>query len=225
MLLLGKGSSDSLSWRLSCKFLFLPLLFLTSCQQASDEDAAALSTDKLGAFNHPALNSENDTSEAKSSPAMAGLLVPKFEIVDLDGQPVSLEKYQGKTVMLNFWALWCTPCLAEMPSLERLYKKLGSKGLEIVAISIDEKEALERIDSFRNKNSLSFSVLQTSEKSLDKLLGLTGVPETFFIGPDGKFLNFLDPESSSNAPRVVGERPWDSLEYIGALERLLARVS
>ncbi|MDA8432453.1 MAG: TlpA disulfide reductase family protein, partial [Nitrospiraceae bacterium] len=62
---------------------------------------------------------------------------PDFTLKDLRGNHVTLSSLKGKVVLLNFWATWCPPCVAEMPELNKLYRKMASRGLEIVAVSTD----------------------------------------------------------------------------------------
>jgi thiol-disulfide isomerase/thioredoxin len=67
-----------------------------------------------------------------------------FEVTDLDGKTLSLEKLKGKVVLIDFWATWCGPCKVEMPNVIKLHKKYNEKGFEIVGISLDrDKAALE----------------------------------------------------------------------------------
>lgn len=66
-----------------------------------------------------------------------GALAPDYSAMDLDGAPVALSDLEGQVVLLNIWATWCPPCREEMPSMQRLYERLGPEGLRIVAVSID----------------------------------------------------------------------------------------
>ena len=65
-----------------------------------------------------------------------GTVAPDFEVNDLDGGLVRLSDHSGDVVLVNIWATWCLPCLQEMPSMERLYQKIGGDGFEILAVSI-----------------------------------------------------------------------------------------
>ena len=136
------------------------------------------------------------------------------------GGEVSLETLRGKVVMLNVWATWCAPCLNEMPALERLYQILRAEGLEIVAVNVDSPGARARVDTFIAENALSYIVALDPKMSVPATFGMTGFPETFFVGRDGKILKFQEPDGSA-AVRLVGERPWDAAEYVEAVRKLL----
>ena len=75
-----------------------------------------------------------------SRPPRIGTAAPEFTLQDSDHK-VSLNDYRGKVVLLNFWATWCPPCIAEMPSLIELQKKMKDKDVVILGVSIDEDEA------------------------------------------------------------------------------------
>ena len=70
-----------------------------------------------------------------------GKPAPEFHVKDLDGGDLSLEKYRGKIILLDFWAVWCPPCRAETPHLKRTYEKFKNEGFEIIGISLDHDKA------------------------------------------------------------------------------------
>src|ERR1035437_3119800 len=72
-----------------------------------------------------------------------GELVPAFTLPKDDGKAVTLADFRGKILVLNFWATWCPPCVDEMPSLNRLAERYSDKGLEVVAVSVDEDRSAE----------------------------------------------------------------------------------
>src|SRR4026209_2038576 len=62
-------------------------------------------------------------------------IAPEFTLKDLNGRTVRLSDYQGKVVLINFWATWCPPCRAEMPDLVRLQREYGKEGLQVIGIT------------------------------------------------------------------------------------------
>lgn len=126
----------------------------------------------------------------------------------LDGVEVSLEQLKGKVVFLNFWATWCPPCRAEMPSMEALYQKFRGGGLEVLACDVGENAGAVR--QFIDKNNLSFPVLLDSSGSVSGHYGVQGIPATFIIDRGGMIIL-----------STVGGRNWNSPAVQAAFEALL----
>ena len=97
----------------------------------------------------------------------------------------SLRDYRGKVVLLNVWATWCTPCRAEMPSLERLYQEYGRHGLAVVAVSEDDDADVRDLRAFAVDLGLSFDILYDSLHAMEKPYQITGYPVTFVIDRSG----------------------------------------
>jgi peroxiredoxin len=112
------------------------------------------------------------------------LPAPDFKFPGLDGKMVSLSDYKGKVVLVNIWATWCPPCVEEMPSMEKLYKKFKGENFEILAVSIDEP-GLKAVAPFMKKSSLTFPALIDSEGTIKTVYGITGIPESFIIDKQG----------------------------------------
>lgn len=89
-----------------------------------------------------------------------------FTLPDLEGQPRSLAQWRGKIILLNFWATWCPPCREEIPLFIRLQERYGHKGLQIVGVAIDKKEA---VAEFRRQLDISYPLLMAEAKGLDLL--------------------------------------------------------
>lgn len=130
-----------------------------------------------------------------------GSQAPNFTLKDLQGKSLSLSDLRGKVVFLNFWASWCPPCRAEMPSMERLHEVMGGKGLAIVAINVENDPKAVR--DFLQKNRHSFTVLLDGEAKAQNLYGVYRFPETFLIGKDGKVVQ-----------HYIGARDWSSVEFL-----------
>lgn len=104
-----------------------------------------------------------------------------FEIATVDGRKVKLSGLKGKLVMINFWATWCKPCVREMPLFAKAYEKYKERGLEILAISVDNPEDRNRVLSFANEHKLNFPLIHEGGGSTAKLYGVHSYPTTFFI--------------------------------------------
>jgi len=123
------------------------------------------------------------TSCSEPSVARVGEPAPDFQLQDLDGQAVSLSDLRGKPVMLNFWAVRCPDCRAEMPFLQQIYEEWSDKGLVLLAIDIGEGPS--QIKEFLEANNLSLPVLLDSDKSVAQRYNIQFIPTTFFIDSDG----------------------------------------
>ncbi|MGA9673529.1 MAG: TlpA disulfide reductase family protein [Terracidiphilus sp.] len=109
---------------------------------------------------------------------------PEFVRTDLNHRRLDLNAYQGKVVLLNFWATWCAPCLLEMPRFAAWQSQYGSRGLQIIGISMDDDPALAR--SLVRKLKLNYPVAM-GDARLGKLYGgVMGLPLTFLIDRHGK---------------------------------------
>ena len=126
----------------------------------------------------------------------------------LGGKNVSLSSYKGKVVILNFWATWCPPCRAEMPSMETLYQRLKKQGLEILAVDLEEGR--EEVQQFINSNRYTFPVLLDLDGKAGAQYGASAIPTTYILDREGKII-----------ARIVGSIRWDNPKVIAAFEALL----
>jgi thiol-disulfide isomerase/thioredoxin len=106
---------------------------------------------------------------------------------DPTGQPQALAQWQGKVLVVNFWATWCPPCLKEIPEFVRLQQRYGPKGVQFVGIAIDD---LNRVLGFMAHNSMNYPVLMAEREGLDlaRAAGnrLGGLPFTVVIDRQGR---------------------------------------
>jgi peroxiredoxin len=127
-----------------------------------------------------------------------GKQAPGFELRDLGGKPVTLAQFKGSVVLLNFWSTLCGPCVAEMPSLNRLYLSLKDRGFEVVSVAIDASD--KPVREFVGEKKIAFTVLVDREKEVffDDYAG-PSLPASYLIDRNGTIL-----ETAS------GAREWDS---------------
>ena len=165
----------------------------------------------------------NDKERPISGPGSlkAQDLAPDFELSGIDSKTYHLSDFRGQVVVLNFWATWCTPCVLEMPSLERLHQTLKEKGLRVIAVNMDDPGTEAGVKKFVESYGLNFAVLRDPNYSAAGKYGVSGFPETFFISREGKFISFKDPLTGTESVRIISDRPWDSVNYLKQIESLL----
>lgn len=115
--------------------------------------------------------------------ALIGKEAIDFALKDLSGQEVSLKNLRGKVVLINFWASWCGPCRVEMPYLEKLHREF--KGTEVIILGIDD-ERPEVAREFLKKNGYTFATLVDDRREVARKYRISGIPQVFVIGRDGK---------------------------------------
>ncbi len=108
---------------------------------------------------------------------------PDFTLVDTKGNTWKLSDLKGQVVFVNFWATWCPPCRAEMPSMQELYTTMPADTFKMLAILSNDDPALA--DRFAAKIGCTFPILVDPEGLTGRAYGLTGVPETFIIDKKG----------------------------------------
>jgi peroxiredoxin len=101
------------------------------------------------------------------SAADVGSTAQDFTARDVDGNTFHLSDHIGKEVVLiDFWATWCQPCLAEMPHLRKMYDDYKSKGFLVVAVSMDGPETIADVPAFAKRNQMNFTVLLDEDSSI-----------------------------------------------------------
>ncbi|WP_438480895.1 TlpA family protein disulfide reductase [Oleiharenicola lentus] len=118
---------------------------------------------------------------------LIGQPAPSWKLLDLDGREVSSSQFAGKVVVVDFWATWCTPCIKEIPGYIELQKKYGSD-LAIIGISVDRKDASE-VKKFTEKQGMNYTVVMADENVVSAFGGVEGIPTTFIISREGKFVH------------------------------------
>ncbi|MDR0451694.1 MAG: TlpA family protein disulfide reductase [Treponema sp.] len=134
--------------------------------------------------------------------------VVDFSLKLVDGKTVTLSALKGKVVFLNFWATWCPPCRAEMPSMEILYRRFRDQGLELLAVDLMENG--KAVSDFLSDNKLSFPAALDSNGRVGSDYGIQAIPATFIVDRDGKIILY-----------AAGARNWSAPAVIAAFEELL----
>ncbi len=139
---------------------------------------------------------------------MAGQpMAPDFRLEDLDGRIHRLSDYRGRVVIVNFWATWCPPCRAEMPSMQRAWEQLEKEGILLLGIDVGEDE--DRVFQFTADYPVEFPLLLDRDSKVIDQWPVLGLPTTFVVDPDGRI-----------AYRAIGGREWDDPELLARVRAL-----
>ncbi|SMC62368.1 TlpA disulfide reductase family protein [Pedobacter nyackensis] len=124
----------------------------------------------------------------KISTAASGAMAPDFTLLDTVGKKVKLSSFKGKYVFLDFWASWCGPCMAEMPSVVRAYNGYKNKNFTVVGISSDTPDNSEKWMKAIRTNNLFWTQLIQDRGNVSKLYNVTSIPRNFLINPEGEII-------------------------------------
>jgi len=147
----------------------------------------------------------------KSANSLDALVGQPIEVsgLTLDGRPVSLSRYKGKVVLIDFWATWCGPCMDEIPNIFENYKKYNDVGFDVLAISTDKD--MEELKSFVLEERPPWTVLADKHpqntNSMGSKFGISGIPTFILVGKDGKVLDVgcRGPELGRRLAQVFGK--------------------
>lgn len=137
-----------------------------------------------------AVETQNESICRMLNPEVREGAAPDFTVQDLEGNEVSLSDFEGKFVVLNFWATWCEPCIREWPQVHKLAERLAEDD-EIVVLAMSVDEEREAIEPFLARMSLSDSevrVLWDPEQKVQKAFGTEKLPDTYFIDEQGELV-------------------------------------
>lgn len=145
------------------------------------------------------------------SPAYGTPPAPELDLAGLDGHRYRLADYHGKVVIVNFWATWCPPCIAEMPTLQKVWDLLRDDKFEILAVNLGEdKETVQDfVDGFTSR--LGFPVLLATDPSIMQTWRIQGLPTSHIVDTAGRI-----------AYTEVGPRDFRHEHIISRLQELMA---
>jgi len=121
---------------------------------------------------------EVDSDEAPQVNAPA----PDFELANLTGEIKHLSDYQGKVVILNFWATWCGPCKDEMPFFQNIHESNSS---EVEVLAVNNQESVDKVSPFVEELGLTYEILMDNDGGVAMQYQVIGFPTTYFIDPSG----------------------------------------
>ncbi len=162
----------------------------------------------LAALAGPCLLSVRATAGAELKPWSGPPEPPPVDLPRPDGAPMSLRELRGKVVLVNFWATWCEPCVAEMPSLQRLRDQLGVESFEVLGVNYQEGPA--RINAFVQETRVTFPIVRDTDGAVARAWGARVFPSTYVLDRAGQIRYVL-----------VGEADWTSPMLVSTIRSLL----
>jgi len=141
------------------------------------------------------------------TPAAPSTMPPAFTASTLSGETVSLSSFSDRWIIINFWATWCVPCREEMPSLNRLDERMGSR-LDVVGIDVGQSKS--EILQFVKSVEIDFTIVLDPETTITERFGTEFLPESWLIGPGGSVYGV-----------VQGPRDWSSRESTRLFESIV----
>ncbi|MCD6599371.1 MAG: TlpA family protein disulfide reductase [Dehalococcoidia bacterium] len=128
-------------------------------------------------------SSNSASSTQGTQGTKVGDLAPDFQLDNLEGVSVSLSDFRGNPVMLNFWAIWCGPCVHEMPDIQSMYEEQSVKGLVLLAVNMGSTSS--QVNEFLQNHDLFLPVLLDINREVAQAYGIRAIPTTFFIDEEG----------------------------------------
>jgi peroxiredoxin len=134
-----------------------------------------------------ALGEITGIASGSTQPPNVGQQAPDFYFENPEGEATSLSQLQGKPVLVNFWATWCSPCRYEMPFLQQVYQERPGDELVLLAVNVGENSS--QVSQFMESAGFTFTVLLDQQVTVARRYNVTGIPATFFIDKEGVIQN------------------------------------
>jgi thiol-disulfide isomerase/thioredoxin len=133
--------------------------------------------------------------------------LPEFGFTDADDKPLKLADYKGKTVLLNFWATWCGPCVKEMPSLDKLQAEMGKDRFVVLPLSLDGPSRPKVAPFYADKKLGNLGIYFDKGKKAMGTLDVSVLPTSVLVDRDGREIG-----------RLEGEAEWDKPEALALIK-------
>ncbi len=196
-------------------------LFVFGCSAKQTQSTASASTPESGTRQTAAASGvQVSTAQQSHTDSVSSLSSLGFYVYDtpidlpisssipaLAGDSIKVGAFTGKISLLNFWATWCPPCRAEMPSIERLHKQMSGTKFQIIAVNSGERRS--QVASFIEKNKYTFLIYLDESNELSSIFAARGLPSTYLVNKEGKVI----------AARI-GAMEYDQAELIKVLKEL-----
>jgi cytochrome c biogenesis protein CcmG/thiol:disulfide interchange protein DsbE len=154
--------------------------------------AAGGSAASTQAYSETPAITEPARATSPANGALVGAPAPDFSRRDVSGKPQRLGAYIGKTILLNFWATWCTPCVAELPRFSDWQRRYGGAGLQVLGVSMDDDP--RELERFLHRSPVAYPVVRGDIALAERFGGVFGLPLSFLIAADGRIVDRIEGE-------------------------------
>lgn len=137
--------------------------------------------------------------------------LPELAFTDAEDKPVTLSSYKGKTVLMNFWATWCAPCVKEMPSLDKLQAEMSKDKFVVLPLSLDGPSRAKVAPFYADRKLANLGIFFDKGKKVLGALGVSVLPTSILIDAQGRELG-----------RLEGDADWDKPEAVALMKAALA---
>jgi len=151
----------------------------------------------------------NVSADKLNEKSLPEIVAPNFELEDLNGNKHQLKSYIGKTVIVNFWAVWCAPCRKEIPAMNRALAELKDENITMLGINVGDKK--KAITAFSKEYPMDFTVLMDKDGAVSQHWQVTGFPTTYIVNQQGHLVK-----------RYVGDREWDEESMLSDVRSIAA---
>ena len=179
--------------------IFMGILMLTGKMNAVSGALSSTETQEEATETEPE-EEEEAAEEVKTIPAI------DFTLKDQYGNTHTLSDYKEKTVFLNFWATWCSPCRAEMPDIQKLYEEFQQEDVVILGVAapnLGREKSEEGIKGFLEENGYTYPVVLDTEAEAFQAYGINSFPTTFMIDKDGNVFGYIPGQLSEETMRDI----------------------
>jgi len=196
-------------------FLFVVLLIvassLTGCgggaTRSENKTTAGTGSNTI---TNPANDGEVDQQQAEKSttqyPPLASAIA-QAELKTTDGTSFKIADKKGKVLLINMWATWCGPCLAEMPSFVKMQEKYGPSGFEILGLDTDDESASLKsdIDKVVKEKGINYPIVFSDDETQAAFLNISkfgGIPQSFLVDADGNLRGVFKGSNKENVTKI-----------------------